>query len=288
VREMDVAVGAPATASGHVLGGPLLAVLYGAVLLAVLWSLGVLGVATAPRRRLLPEAVQWVRARRRPRAYDGPALLLLSLSLDVGLAPEGDAGDARGSFSEAYGCDAACREALLADADLLCREGFGARVPVFDFGELVPPSDSRAEKPPVEEPLRLSRHGVLAFDLDGTTVRGCGYPRVEEDAAAAMRMARQFSFAVVVITARRAPVGLPRDFEPWVQAVYYNSSGRDVPSTKAKQLLRARQLLAPSVPTGNCILFDDRPENVRAANAAGCRGVLVRCGEVNQRLILSV
>jgi hypothetical protein len=213
---------------------------------------------------------------------------LLSISLDGGLVPEGDTGDARGSFSEAYGCDAACREALLADADLLCREGFGARVPVFDFGELVPPSDKGEGTPLVEESLRPSRHGVLAFDLDGTTVRGCGDPRVEEDAAAAMRMARQFSFAVVVITARPAPVGLPRVFEPWVQAIYYNSSGHDVPSVKAKQLLRARQLLAPSVPTGNCILFDDRPENVSAANAAGCRGILVRCGEVNQRLILSV
>lgn len=222
--------------------------------------------AEAPRR-LLPEAVAWVRAGRPPRG--ARALELLRASLEDPPLPRAERGQ---SFLEVYGCASAlCLSELEDEAEAICLRGFGARVPIFDYDT---------------EPYRIwpeSTSGLLALDLDGTTV--CDAKTVR-DASDAMCRYRSYGVAVVVITARPAPLGLPPLFERCVQAVFYNSSGRDVPAVKARQLLRAREALAPRAPRGSCVLLDDRPENVLAAGSAGCRGILARCHEVDWGLLI--
>ena len=216
---------------------------------------------TASARRLLPVAVEWVREGRPGRGVE--ALETLRRSLDDPPAERSGAG-----FVETHGEGG---PELLALSRRLCRDGFGARVPIFDFD-----TEAYAIEPQY-------RNGLLAFDLDGTTV--CDDATIIA-ASEAMCKYRSYGFAVVVITARSAPLFVPRSFERCVQAIFYNSSGRDVPAVKATQLSRARRALAPRAPRGSCVLLDDRLENVDAASSAGFRAILSRCSDVDWRTFL--
>jgi hypothetical protein len=92
-------------------------------------------------------------------------------------------------------------------------------------------------------------------------------------------------FAVVIITARRLPVDLPRDMKPFTSAVYYNSSQTNIAQTKANQLKHARDLFAGDAPLEKCVLIDDDPSNIATVFAMGASAVQVSCGQVTPDLV---
>ena len=120
--------------------------------------------------------------------------------------------------------------------------------------------------------------GVIGLDLDGTV--DCSSKQTVIHTLCSFW--REQGYAVVVITARGAPVNVPlgsiaRGVEGPMD-IYYNAHQTQIPETKLLQLQDAHMRYTPSpTPIANSVLLDDQHSNVQEALLGGARAYQVRC-----------